>query len=302
MHSVLPLTVVEPRAPKPDWLKVRAPGSPGYLRLRELMRDLQLHTVCEEARCPNIGECWHHGTATFMILGDVCTRACSYCAVSHGRPGAIDPAEPARVASAIETLGLTYVVITSVDRDDVADGGASIFAETIRQTRARRRECRIEVLIPDFRGNEAALHAVLDAKPDVLNHNVETVPRLYRMARSGGRYDRTLQLLERSHAYAADIPTKTGVMVGLGEEREELVATFGDLRSVGCGILTIGQYLRPTSAHAPMVRYYHPDEFRDLKAVALDLGFVHVESGPLVRSSYHAHETADAYQAATTRS
>jgi lipoic acid synthetase len=302
MHSVLPLTVVEPRAPKPDWLKVRAPGSPGYLRLRELMRDLQLHTVCEEARCPNIGECWHHGTATFMILGDVCTRACSYCAVSHGRPGAIDPAEPARVASAIETLGLTYVVITSVDRDDVADGGASIFAETIRQTRARRRDCRIEVLIPDFRGNEAALHAVLDAKPDVLNHNVETVPRLYRMARSGGRYDRTLQLLERSHAYAADIPTKTGVMVGLGEEREELVATFGDLRSVGCGILTIGQYLRPTSAHAPMVRYYHPDEFRDLKAVALDLGFVHVESGPLVRSSYHAHETADAYQAATTRS
>jgi lipoic acid synthetase len=299
MDNVLPLTVVPPRAPKPDWLKVRAPGSPGYLRLRELMRDLQLHTVCEEARCPNIGECWHHGTATFMILGDVCTRACSYCAVSHGRPGAIDPAEPSRVASAIQTLGLTYVVITSVDRDDLADGGASIFAETIRETRARGHECRIEVLIPDFRGNEAALYSVLDARPDVLNHNVETVPRLYRMARSGGRYDRTLQLLERSHAYAADIPTKTGVMVGLGEEREELVATFRDLRTVGCEILTIGQYLRPTRDHAPMVRYYHPDEFRDLKAVALDLGFVHVESGPLVRSSYHAHETADAYQAAT---
>jgi len=299
MRKVVPLTVVEARVPKPDWLKVRAPGSPGYLRLRALMRELNLHTVCEEARCPNIGECWHHGTATFMILGDVCTRACAYCAVSHGRPAAIDPAEPARVASAIHTLGLNYVVITSVDRDDVADGGASIFAETIRETRARLNDCRIEVLIPDFRGSDAALRTVLDAKPDVLNHNVETVPRLYRMARSGGRYDRTLQLLERSHAYAPAIPTKTGLMVGLGEERDELVATFEDLRGVGCAILTVGQYLRPTRDHAPMVRYYHPDEFRDLKAIALDLGFVHVESGPLVRSSYHAHETADAYQAAS---
>jgi len=299
MSKVVPLTVVEARVPKPDWLKVRAPGSPGYLRLRALMRELNLHTVCEEARCPNIGECWHHGTATFMILGDVCTRACAYCAVSHGRPAAIDPAEPARVASAIHTLGLNYVVITSVDRDDVADGGASMFAETIRETRARLQDCRIEVLIPDFRGSDAALRTVLDAKPDVLNHNVETVPRLYRMARSGGRYDRTLQLLERSHAYAPAIPTKTGLMVGLGEERDELVATFEDLRAVGCAILTVGQYLRPTRDHAPMVRYYHPDEFRDLKAIALDLGFVHVESGPLVRSSYHAHETADAYQAAS---
>jgi lipoic acid synthetase len=299
MGKVVPLTPVQPREPKPDWLKVRAPGSPNYLRLRALMRDLHLHTVCEEARCPNIGECWHHGTATFMILGDVCTRACAYCAVSHGRPTAIDPAEPARVASAIHTLGLNYVVITSVDRDDVADGGASIFAETIRETRARRSDCRIEVLIPDFRGNEAALRTVLDAKPDVLNHNVETIPRLYRMARSGGRYDRTLQLLERSCAYAPAIPTKTGLMVGLGEEREELVGTFRDLRGVGCEILTIGQYLRPSREHAPMVRYYHPDEFRDLKTAALGLGFVHVESGPLVRSSYHAHETADAYQAAT---
>jgi lipoic acid synthetase len=290
---------VQPREPKPEWLKVRAPGSPNYLRLRSLMRELGLHTVCEEARCPNIGECWHHGTATFMILGDVCTRACAYCAVAHGRPAEIDAGEPRRVAAAIQTLGLNYVVITSVDRDDVADGGASIFAETIRETRARLRDCRIEVLIPDFRGNEAALYAVLDAQPDVLNHNVETVPRLYRMARSGGRYDRTLQLLERSHAHAPAIPTKTGLMVGLGEEHEELIATLRDLRGVGCGILTIGQYLRPTSEHAPMVRYYHPDEFRDLKAIALDLGFVHVESGPLVRSSYHAHETADAYRAAT---
>jgi lipoic acid synthetase len=265
------------------------------------MRDLKLHTVCEEARCPNIGECWHHGTATFMILGDVCTRACSYCAVAHGRPATVDAAEPERVAHAIQTLGLNYVVITSVDRDDLADGGASIFAQTIRETRARLSTCRIEVLIPDFQGNDAALHSVLDARPDVLNHNTETVPRLYRMARSGGRYSRTLGLLDRSRHHAPDIPTKTGVMVGLGEEPDELVATFKDLRSVGCGILTIGQYLRPSISHAPMARYYHPDEFAALRRVALDLGFVHVEAGPMVRSSYHAHETADAYTAAAGR-
>ena len=291
-------TPAPPRPPKPDWLKVRAPGSPRYASLKSLMRDLNLHTVCEEAQCPNIGECWNHGTATFMILGDVCTRACSYCAVSHGRPGAVDSGEPARVADAIRTLGLDYVVITSVDRDDLSDGGAAIFAETIRETRARLPGCRIEVLIPDFQGNEAALRAVLDAAPDVLNHNTETVPRLYRMARSGGRYARTLALLDRSRRYAPGIPTKTGVMVGLGEEREELLATFTDLRTAGCGILTIGQYLRPSAAHAAMVRYYHPDEFRELKQAALAMGFVHVESGPLVRSSYHAHETADAYAAA----
>jgi lipoic acid synthetase len=285
------------------------------------MRELNLHTVCEEAQCPNIGECWNHGTATFMILGDVCTRACSYCAVAHGRPGAVDEAEPVRVADAINTLALDYVVITSVDRDDLADGGASIFASTIREIRARRPECRaergvgvpaqrdrgigapgvrIEVLIPDFQGNEAALRSVLDAEPDVLNHNTETVPRLYRMARSGGRYARTLELLDRSRRYAPAIPTKTGLMVGLGEAHDELVATFKDLRAVGCGILTIGQYLRPSVAHAPMVRYYHPDEFAELKRIALDLGFVHVESGPLVRSSYHAHETADAYERAAS--
>jgi lipoic acid synthetase len=292
------MTLVEPRAPKPEWLKVRAPGSPGYLRLKGLMRDLGLHTVCEEARCPNIGECWHHGTATFMILGDVCTRACSYCAVAHGRPAAVDAAEPERVARAIQTLGLNYVVITSVDRDDLPDGGASIFAETIRATRARLSACRIEVLIPDFHGNDAALHSVLDAQPDVLNHNTETVPRLYRMARSGGRYSRTLEVLDRSRRYAPHLPTKTGLMVGLGEEHDELLATFKDLRGVGCGILTIGQYLRPSIEHAPMVRYYHPAEFAELKRIALELGFVHVESGPLVRSSYHAHETADAYLAA----
>jgi lipoic acid synthetase len=277
---------------------VRAPGSPNYLRLKTLMRDLGLHTVCEEARCPNIGECWHHGTATFMILGDVCTRACTYCAVAHGRPSEVDRAEPERVANAIDALGLSYVVITSVDRDDLDDGGASIFAETIRQTRTRLPECRIEVLIPDFQGNDDALRAVLDAAPDVLNHNTETVPRLYRMVRSGGRYARTLELLDRSHRYAPNIPTKTGVMVGLGEEFDELVSTFKDLRDAGCRILTIGQYLRPTESHATMVRYYHPDEFADLKRIALDLGFVHVESGPLVRSSYHAHETADAFERA----
>jgi lipoic acid synthetase len=276
---------------------VRAPGSPSYLRLKGLMRGLELHTVCEEAQCPNIGECWNHGTATFMILGDVCTRACSYCAVAHGRPAAVDLTEPVRVADAITALDLAYVVITSVDRDDLPDGGASIFADTIRATRERRPQCRIEVLIPDFQGNEAALHAVLDAGPDVLNHNTETVPRLYRMARSGGRYRRTLELLDRARRYAPHIPTKSGVMVGLGEEHDELVATFRDLRDVGCEILTIGQYLRP-SEHAPMVRYYHPTEFAELKRIARDLGFVHVESGPLVRSSYHAHETADAYAAA----
>ncbi len=301
MSRVIPLTAAAPappRTPKPDWLKVRAPGSPRYLRLKGLMRELNLHTVCEEAQCPNIGECWNHGTATFMILGDVCTRACSYCAVSHGRPSAVDTAEPSRVADAIRTLDLDYVVITSVDRDDLTDGGASIFADTIRETRARLSGCRIEVLIPDFQGNEAALRTVLDARPDILNHNTETVPRLYRMARSGGRYARTLELLERSRRYAPDIPTKSGVMVGLGEERDELIATLQDLRRVGCGILTIGQYLRPSAAHAPMARYYHPDEFRELKERALEMGFVHVESGPLVRSSYHAHETADAYAAA----
>lgn len=298
MPRVIPLTPGGPRLPKPEWLKVRAPGSPSYLRLKSLMRDLHLHTVCEEAQCPNIGECWNHGTATFMILGDVCTRSCSYCAVAHGRPAAVDTAEPERVAHAIQTLDLNYVVITSVDRDDLADGGATIFAATIRETRARLPHCRIEVLIPDFQGNRAALHTVLDARPDVLNHNTETVPRLYRMARSGGRYQRTLELLERSRQYLPDIPTKTGLMVGLGEEYGELVDTLKELRHVDCQILTIGQYLRPTAAHAPMVRYYHPDEFRELKAVALDLGFVHVESGPLVRSSYHAHETADAYEQA----
>jgi len=289
---------VPAREPKPAWLKVRAPGSPNYLRLKSLMKESRLNTVCEEARCPNIGECWHHGTATFMILGDVCTRACGYCAVPHGMPSDVDAAEPERLADAVRTLGLRYVVITSVDRDDLADGGAWIFAETIRRVRVAAPDCRVEVLIPDFQGIESSLRSVLDAGPDVLNHNTETVPRLYRLARPGGRYPRTLELLDRARTIAPGIPTKTGLILGLGEEWDEIVETLGDLRKVGVEILTIGQYLRPTESHLKMVRYYHPDEFAELKRIALDLGFGHVESGPLVRSSYHAHEQADALAAA----
>jgi lipoic acid synthetase len=295
-----PLEFVKPRDPKPEWLKVRAPGSENYVRLKAIMKDLRLNTVCEDARCPNIGECWHHGTATFMILGDVCTRACSYCAVAHGRPTELDTAEPARVAEAVARMRLQYAVITSVDRDDLAEGGASIFAATIQLTRARVPGCRIEVLIPDFQGIESSLRTVLDAGPDVLNHNIETVPRLYRMARSGGRYPRSLELLDRSRQYRPGIATKTGIMVGLGEEHDEIVGVFDDLRRVGVSILTIGQYLRPSAKHAAMTRYYHPDEFVNLKRIALAKGFVHVESGPLVRSSYHAHEQADAFQAHVT--
>ncbi len=298
--TVSPLAFITPREPKPDWLKVRAPGSENYLRLKGVMRELKLNTVCEDARCPNIGECWHHGTATFMILGDVCTRACAYCAVAHGRPNELDTAEPARVAEAVARMALQYAVITSVDRDDLPDGGASIFADTIRLIRASVPSCRIEVLIPDFQGLDAPLRTVLDAGPDVLNHNTETVPRLYRMARSGGRYTRTLELLDRARRHEGGMATKTGIMVGLGEEFDELVSVFDDLRGVGVSILTIGQYLRPTPKHAPMTRYYHPDEFAELKRIALSKGFVHVESGPLVRSSYHAHEQADAYSAART--
>jgi lipoyl synthase len=285
-----------PRVPKPDWLKVRAPGSENYHRLKGLMRALGLHTVCEEANCPNIGECWHHGTATFMILGDTCTRSCGYCNVVHGAPKPADPDEPANVGRAIQTLALDYVVITSVDRDDLADCGAAQFAQTIAETRARVPRCRVEVLIPDFKGDERALRTVLDAAPDVLNHNIETVARLYRTARPGGRYDRALQLLDRARSYAPHIPTKSGLMVGLGEEWDELVTTLRDLRGAGCQIVTIGQYLRPSLANLPMIRYYTPSEFGELKRIALDLGFDHVESGPLVRSSYHAHEQYDSRQ------
>jgi len=292
-----PLHFVKPREPKPEWLKVRAPGSENYMRLRGIMRDLKLNTVCEDAHCPNIGECWHHGTATFMILGDICTRACTYCAVAHGRPATLDIDEPRRVGEAVEKMGLKYAVITSVDRDDLADGGAQIYADTIRDIKRRLPDCRVEVLIPDFKGEESSLRTVLDARPDVLNHNTETVPRLYRAVRSGGKYSRLLELLDRSRTYAPDIPTKTGMMMGLGEEHEEVVEVFRDLRKVGVSILTLGQYLRPSENHAAMTRYYHPDEFKELKRIAMGMGFVHVEAGPLVRSSYHAHEQADAAQA-----
>ena len=290
-----PVRVAGPRlGGKPSWLRVRAPGSPGYLRLARLTRDLALNTVCREASCPNIGECWQHGTATFMILGSVCTRSCGYCNVVHGAPGAVDPTEPNRLAEAVAALGLEYVVVTSVDRDDLPDGGASVFAATIRAVRRRTESCRIEVLIPDFSGRDRDLECVLDAGPDVLNHNLETVGRLYRTARPGGRYRRALRLLDRARRYRPSTPTKSGVMVGLGESRKEILAALADLRDAGCAILTIGQYLRPSDAHLPVARYYHPDEFAELKEHALGLGFRHVESGPLVRSSYHAHEQADA--------
>jgi lipoic acid synthetase len=283
-------TEAPPRQPKPEWLKVRAPGSENYLRLKGIMRELGLHTVCEEANCPNIGECWHHGTATFMILGDTCTRSCGYCNVIHGAPAPPDAAEPVKVASAIHAMALDYVVVTSVDRDDLADFGATQFARTIAETRLRMPDTRIEVLIPDFQGDPAALRIVLDARPDVLNHNIETVPRLYRTARPGGRYERALGVLRRSRELAPDIPTKSGLMEGLGEHWEELVQVLGDLRAAGVSIVTIGQYLRPSLANLPMERYYAPAEFAELKRIGLELGFGHVESGPLVRSSYHAHE------------
>jgi lipoic acid synthetase len=291
------LHFVKPREPKPEWLKVRAPGSENYVRLRGIMRDLKLNTVCEDAHCPNIGECWHHGTATFMILGDICTRACAYCAVAHGKPKELDLDEPVRVAEAVDEMRLKYAVITSVDRDDLPDGGAGIFAATVREIKRRLPDTRVEVLIPDFKGEYEPLRTVLDARPDVLNHNTETVPRLYRMARSGGKYTRTLELLDRARRYMPGIPTKTGLMVGLGEEKDELVRVFEDLHRIGVSILTLGQYLRPSPDHAVMTRYYHPDEFAELKRLALGIGFVHVEAGPLVRSSYHAHEQADAAQA-----
>jgi lipoic acid synthetase len=301
MSTAVPVQLQRQRAPKPEWLKVRAPGSPAYLRLKDLMREQGLHTVCEEAHCPNIGECWHHGTATFMILGDVCTRACGFCAVQHGKPPGLDRLEPGRVAEAVRSMDLRYVVITSVDRDDLDDGGAFIFAETIRHIRDARPACRIEVLIPDFQGVEQPLRAVLDAGPDVLNHNTETVPRLYRMARPGGRYPRALELLARAKAYAPHIATKSGIMVGLGEAWHEVVDTLSDLHAAGVGIVTIGQYLSPSSSHLPVMRYYHPDEFEMLRVTAVNIGFGHVECGPLVRSSYHAHEQTNAFEEAGRR-
>ena len=307
MTTPVPVTLIRGRRPrtetlsperKPRWLSVRAPGSPAYLRLKQLMRRLDLHTVCEEATCPNIGECWHNGTATFMILGDVCTRSCGYCNVTHGRPKPIDPSEPQRLAAAVAQLELQHVVITSVDRDDLTDGGASAFAKTITAVKSSRARCRVEVLIPDFSGREDDLYRVLDAGPDVLNHNVETVQRLYREVRPAGRYRRALELLARTHRYAPAVATKSGLMVGLGEQWDEIVTTLRDIRAAGCELLTIGQYLRPSIAHLPVARYYDPLEFDRLKRVALGFGFGYVESGPLVRSSYHAHEQTEAFIAA----
>ena len=278
---------------KPAWLKVRAPGGPNYMRLQALMRAQNLHTVCEEARCPNIGECWEERTATFMILGDVCTRRCGFCAVSHGRPTWEDWGEPDRVGQTVARMGLQHVVVTSVNRDDLADGGAGVFARTIQAIRREAPGCRVEVLIPDFQGSGAALETVLEARPDVLNHNVETVPRLYPEVRLGARYERSLALFERARVHATRPVTKSGIMLGLGETTDELSATMRDLARVGVRLLTLGQYLRPSPRHLPVVRYVPPDEFHALAAGAEALGFRHVEAGPLVRSSYHAKRQAD---------
>ena len=278
----------------PDWIKARMPTGENYHDLKGLLRGLNLNTVCEEARCPNIGDCWDQRTATVMILGDTCTRACGFCAIKTGRPTWFDDDEPRRVAEAVAQLELEHVVVTSVARDDLPDGGAGAFAETIRQLRQRSPGMGVEVLIPDFNGAEAPLRAVMDAGPDILNHNLETVKRLQKPVRKRARWDRSLGVLERAKAYATEtgqaVHTKSSLMVGLGETRGELTEAFVALREVDCDILTIGQYLRPTEQHLPLVRYYHPDEFAEMKAEALGLGFRHVESGPLVRSSYHARD------------
>ena len=287
------LDTVPHRSHKPAWLKVRSPGGPNYLRLQRLMRGGSLHTVCEEAGCPNIGECWEAGTATFMILGDVCTRACKYCGVAHGMPTELDQDEPRRVADAIDAMALEHVVITSVNRDELADGGAGIYAETIRQVRARLPDCSIEVLIPDFKGDENALEAVLEAAPSILGHNLETVERLHPEVRPGGRYWRSISFLGAAKRLRPTIPTKTGIILGMGEEQEEIQGAMVDLRKASVDILTLGQYLRPSPQHIPVARWVTPEEFAKWKRVGEDhYGFRHVESGPLVRSSYHAKEQA----------
>jgi lipoic acid synthetase len=303
MTIPLPLVQITPRqgadlsqvpaARKPPWLKVKSPGGASYAQVRTLLKDLKLNTVCEEAHCPNIGECWDHRAATFMILGDVCTRNCAYCAVAHGTPQPLDPEEPRRLAEAVAAMQMRHIVVTSVDRDDLPNGGAELFAAVVRETRRAAPGTSIELLIPDFKGSEAALRIVVDAQPDILNHNLETVPRLYRIARPGGRYDRALELLTRVKAMDPAMHSKSGIMVGLGEQWDELLGAIRDLRAVGCDILTLGQYLRPSKAHLPLARFYTPEEFGILKDYAQSLGFRHVESGPLVRSSYHAWEQAE---------
>jgi lipoic acid synthetase len=307
-QSPMDLVQLTPRRPtpsestplrKPAWLKVKAPGGPTYVEIKQLMRELELHTVCEEARCPNIGECWEHRAATFMILGDVCTRNCAYCAVAHGTPAPYDPVEPQRLAEAVARMTLRHVVITSVDRDDLPNGGAEIFAGCVAEIRKRVPETSIELLIPDFKGSDEALAMVVEARPDILNHNLETVERLYRIARPGGRYQRALHLLARARELGPDLMTKSGIICGLGEEWDELLGAMRDLHDRDVNILTLGQYLRPSADHLPVARFYAPDEFAELKAYGLSLGFRHVEAGPLVRSSYHAWDQVQQATAAT---
>ncbi|MBI2191923.1 MAG: lipoyl synthase [Planctomycetes bacterium] len=301
MSRTLKLPLLQPerdlsRERKPDWLRVRFPGGGEYPRLASLFTRLRLHTVCESAHCPNMGECWAHGTATFMILGNVCTRSCGFCAVPTGRPQGLDLGEPARVGEAVESLRLDYVVITSVNRDELPDGGASLFAATVREIRRRCSQTRVELLIPDFMGNAQALAEVIEAAPDVLNHNLETVPRLYPWMRPQAKFTRSLELLRRAKAMAPGLPSKSGFMVGAGEAMKELLDAMGQVADTGCDILTIGQYLRPTKEHHPVFKYYHPDEFDEIRRRGLAMGFRHVESGPLVRSSYHAWEQAKAME------
>lgn len=282
-------TVTTTRSPRPDWLKVRLPTGDDYFRLKGIMRDKGLHTVCEEARCPNVAECWGQGTATFMILGDVCTRSCGFCAVKTGLPQFLDRDEPGRVADAVEAMGLTHAVITSVNRDELPDGGAEIFARTIEAVRDRMPATSIEVLIPDFKGSRASLETVLGARPEILNHNVETVPRLYRHVRPGASFAQSVELLRRVKEISTDIVSKTGVMLGLGESLDEVEAVMRELvDEAGVDVFTIGQYLQPTKEHLPVERFVHPDEFKELAERGRAIGFRHVESGPLVRSSYHA--------------
>src|SRR5438876_12291636 len=289
--ELIQITLAPPRPqPKPAWLRAQAPVGENYHELKKLARQLHLHTVCESAQCPNIGECWNHRTATFMLLGNLCTRRCGFCAVPKGRPEPIDWDEPRRVAEAVATLDLKHAVVTSVNRDDDNVGGAKIFAETIRQIREVTPGCKVEVLIPDFQGIDECLQIVLEAEPDVLNHNTESVPRLYRVVRSGARYERSLRLLENVKKFSPATISKSGLMAGLGETMDELLAVFRDLADSRVDILTVGQYLRPSKDHLPIARYYTPDEFHFMKVEALKMGFRYVESGPLVRSSYHEHE------------
>ncbi len=293
-----PLPGQDPAGRKPSWLKVRAPGGANYARIRKIMRELDLHTVCEEARCPNVGECWEHNAATFMILGDVCTRNCTYCAVAHGTPAPYDQLEAKRLAAAVAQMGLAHVVITSVDRDDLPNKGAEAFRDCILEIRQRMPGTSVEVLIPDFQGSEQALEIVMDAKPAILNHNLETAERLYRLARPGGRYRRALTVLANARRMGGpEALTKSGMILGMGEEWDEVVRCMEDLRRSDVNILTLGQYLRPSASHLPIARYYSPDEFNELAEIGRGLGFDHVEASPLTRSSYHAWEQVDKAQA-----